>query len=53
MSADQKAGVDVHAANDDDKSAVDVAHDRGSPLIEQLLNRAAQQQEQQQQQQQS
>jgi uncharacterized protein len=40
-----RAGVHLHAVNTDGKTAVDIAHDRGYTLIEQLLLRAAQQQQ--------
>jgi ankyrin repeat protein len=40
-----KAGADLHAVNNDGKTAAQTAHDRGHTLIEQLLNRAAQQQQ--------
>jgi ankyrin repeat protein len=38
-----KAGADLHAVNSKGKTAVQLAHDKGHTLIEQLLNRAAQQ----------
>jgi uncharacterized protein len=37
-----KAGADLHAVNHEGKTAAQIAHDRGSTLIEQLLIRAAQ-----------
>jgi hypothetical protein len=40
-----KAGIELHAVNNDGQTAAQIAHDRGFTLIEQLLNRAAQQQE--------
>jgi ankyrin repeat protein len=39
-----KAGADLHAVNNEGKTAAQLAHDKGHTLIEQLLNRAAQQQ---------
>jgi uncharacterized protein len=41
-----KACVDLHAVNNDGKTAADIAQDNGYMLIEQLLNRAAAQQQQ-------
>jgi uncharacterized protein len=38
-----KAGVDLHALNNEGKTAAQIAHDRGHTLIEQVLIRAAQQ----------
>jgi uncharacterized protein len=38
-----KAGADLHAVNNSDKLAAQLAHDRDNVLIEQLLIRAAQQ----------
>jgi uncharacterized protein len=40
-----KAGVDLHAVNNDGKTAAQIAHDKGNALIEQLLYRAATQQQ--------
>jgi ankyrin repeat protein len=42
-----KAGVDLHVVNNRGQTATQIAHDKGSTLIEQLLNRAAAQQQKQ------